>query len=105
MVKEKPIKGSTLLFGLRQAHGGAAGFPFAAGLEELDAFETLKNGTFAADGGAGFETVVLGHRVRWFESRGGRKLGARDVHGNPKKGKVFVRRNPRIIRLFCFTQN
>ena len=36
---------------------------------------------FAADGGAGLETVVLGHRVRWFENRGRRKLGAARAGG------------------------
>jgi hypothetical protein len=30
---------------------------------------------------------VLGHRVRWFEDRGRRKLGAARAHGNPKNDK------------------
>jgi hypothetical protein len=45
--------------------------PLAALFEEFDAFKTLEDGTLAADGGAGLETVVLGHRVRWFEIAGG----------------------------------
>jgi hypothetical protein len=49
------------VFGLRQADWGPAGFPFAALTEEFDALEALEDGTFAADGGAGLEAVVLGH--------------------------------------------
>jgi len=71
MEKVDPTIGSTLVFGLGQTHRGAAVFPFAALPEQLDALETLENGTLAADGGAGLETVVLGHRVRWFEIAGG----------------------------------
>jgi hypothetical protein len=57
-------KGSTLVLGLWQADRGAAGFPFATLLEKLDALEALENGAFAADGGACFEAVMLGHRGR-----------------------------------------
>lgn len=49
------------MFGLWQANWGLAGFPLATLLEKLDALEALKDGTFAADGGAGLEAVVLGH--------------------------------------------
>jgi hypothetical protein len=49
------------VFGLRKAHGGLAGFPFATLPEEFDALEALEDGTFAADGGAGLEAIVLGH--------------------------------------------
>jgi hypothetical protein len=54
-------RGLTLVLGLRKSDRGPAGFPFAALLEEFDALEALENGTFAADGGAGLEAVVLGH--------------------------------------------
>jgi hypothetical protein len=54
-------RGLTLVLGLRKSDWGPAGFPFAALLEEFDALEALENGTFAADGGVGFEAVVLGH--------------------------------------------
>ena len=54
-------RGLTLVFGLRKSNWGLAGFPFAALLEQLDALEALEDGTFAADGGAGLEAVVLGH--------------------------------------------
>ena len=49
------------MFGLWKSNGGLAGFPFATLLEKLDALEALEDGTFAADGGAGLEAVVLGH--------------------------------------------
>jgi hypothetical protein len=55
------VRGLTLVLGLRKTHGGLACFPFAALLEEFDTLEALENGTFTADGGAGFEAVVLGH--------------------------------------------
>jgi hypothetical protein len=51
-LKVETSKGSTLVFGLRKSHGGTSVFPFTALLEKLDAFKTLENGTFAADGGA-----------------------------------------------------
>jgi hypothetical protein len=69
--RRDPLKGSTFVFGLGKADRGAAVLPLAALLEEFDALETLEDGTLAADGGAGFETVVLGHRVRWFGVAGG----------------------------------
>ncbi len=84
-----PEEGLTLLLGLRQADGSAAFLPFATGFEQLDALETLEDGTLAADGGAGLETVVLGHRVRWLKNRGARNLGATRSHGNPKKSLIF----------------
>ncbi len=49
------------MFGLWKSNGGLAVFPFATLLEKLDALEALEDGTFAADGGAGLEAVVLGH--------------------------------------------
>jgi len=49
------------VFGLRKADWRLAGFPFATLLEEFDALEALEDGTFAADGGAGLEAIVLGH--------------------------------------------
>jgi hypothetical protein len=54
-------RGLTLVLGLRKAHRGLAGFPFAALLEKLYALEALEDGTFAADGGIGLEAIVLGH--------------------------------------------
>jgi hypothetical protein len=63
------------VFGLRQAHGGLAGFPFAALLEEFDALEALEDGTFAADGGAGLEAVVLGHLGMRLKIVGGGSYG------------------------------
>jgi hypothetical protein len=54
-------RGLTLVLGLWQADRGLAVFPFATLLEEFDALEALEDGTFAADGGAGLEAVVLGH--------------------------------------------
>jgi hypothetical protein len=61
------VKGSTFVLGLWQADRAAAGFPFATLFEEFDTLEALEDGAFAADGGAGFEAVVLGHRGMWFE--------------------------------------
>jgi hypothetical protein len=49
------------VLGLGKSDGGLTVFPLAALLEEFDALEALENGTFAADGGAGLEAVVLGH--------------------------------------------
>ena len=49
------------MLGLRQADRGPASFPLAALSEQFNAFEALEDGTFAADGGAGLEAVVLGH--------------------------------------------
>ncbi len=72
------------MLGFGQADGRSAGFPFAALFEQFDALETLENGTLAADGGTGLETVVLGHRVRWFEIRGTRNLGTCSAACNPK---------------------
>ena len=74
------------MLGLRQADRGTTGFPFAALPEEFDALEALENGAFAADGGACFEAVVLGHRGMWFEiSRGGaRRLWVEPAGGNTK---------------------
>ena len=66
-----PLKESTLVFGLRKTHRRAVGLPFATLSEQLDTLETLENGTLAADRGAGFETVVLGHRVGWLKIAGG----------------------------------
>jgi hypothetical protein len=44
-------EGLAFVFGLRKADRGFALFPFAALFEKLHALETLKNRTFAADGG------------------------------------------------------
>jgi hypothetical protein len=49
------------MLGLWETDGGASVFPFTAFPEQFDAFETLENGTFAADSGVGLEAVVLGH--------------------------------------------
>jgi hypothetical protein len=54
-------RGLTLVLGLRKSDRGPAGFPLAALPEEFDALEALEDGTFAADGGAGLEAIVLGH--------------------------------------------
>jgi hypothetical protein len=53
----------TLVLGLGQTDGGTTGLPLATLLEKLDAFEAFEDGALAADGGAGLEAVVLGHRV------------------------------------------
>lgn len=55
----RPKQGLTFVFGLGKTYWRSACFPFATFLEEFDALEALKDGTFAADGGAGLETVVL----------------------------------------------
>jgi hypothetical protein len=60
-MKRKGNRGLALVFGLWQAHGRLAGFPFATLFEEFDALEAFEDGTFAADGGAGLEAIVLGH--------------------------------------------
>ena len=60
-----PTRESALVFGLREAHGRAAGRPFTALPEQFDSLETLENGTLATNRGVGFETVMLGHRLRW----------------------------------------
>ena len=39
------------MLGLRKTDRGLALFPFAALLEQLDAFKALEDGAFAADGG------------------------------------------------------
>jgi hypothetical protein len=49
------------VLGLGKTDRRPAGFPLATLPEELDAFEALEDGTFAADGGAGLEAIVLGH--------------------------------------------
>jgi hypothetical protein len=54
-------RGLTLVLGLGQSDGGSACFPLTTLSEQLDALEALEDGTFAADGGAGLEAVVLGH--------------------------------------------
>jgi hypothetical protein len=46
---------------LREADRRSAIFPLTALLEKFDALEALEDGTFAADGGAGLEAIVLGH--------------------------------------------
>ena len=58
-MKKERNRGLTLVFGLWKSDWGLAGFPFATLLEEFDALEALEDGTFAADGGAGLEAVVL----------------------------------------------
>ena len=73
------------MLGLWQTNWRAAGFPFAARLEELHALETLEDGTLATNGAAGLKAVVLGHDGKWFGlERGARKLGASRTLGNPK---------------------
>ena len=49
------------MLGLRQAEGALALLPLTAFLEELDAFETLQDGTLAAYGTGCFEAGMLGH--------------------------------------------
>ena len=63
------------MLGFRKADRGAAGFPFATLLEEFDALEALEDGAFAADGGACFEAVMLGHRVMWLRDFAGKGRG------------------------------
>jgi hypothetical protein len=49
------------VLGLRKADRRSAIFPLTALFQKFDALEALENGTFAADGGAGLEAIVLGH--------------------------------------------
>ncbi len=80
----------TLVLGLGKADRGLAVFPFATLLEEFDTLEAFEDGTFAANGGARLEAVVLGHlgvRVRSWEAE------AKD-HIQPwqsEKGEIFAR--------------
>jgi hypothetical protein len=79
----------TLVLGLRKAHRGLAIFPFAALLEEFDALEAFEDGTFAADGGARLEAVVLGHlgmRVRSWEAEAMERI----ARWQPEKGENFT---------------
>lgn len=52
---------SVFELGLRQAERALALLPLAAFLQELDAFETLENGTLAADSAGCFQSGVFGH--------------------------------------------
>ncbi len=58
------------MLGLRKTYGGRTFFPLAALFEKLYALEAFEDGTFAADGGCGFERVVLGHRWAWLDGWG-----------------------------------
>ena len=49
------------MLGLSETDGGLAVLPLATLFEQLDALETLEDGTLAADFGVVLEAVVLGH--------------------------------------------
>jgi hypothetical protein len=85
------------VLGLRQAHRGLAIFPFAALFEEFHSLEALENGTFATDGGARLEAIVLGHLEIRLKNRGRRKLGTPFPAGNPKKQKNHKSPSLRVI--------
>lgn len=51
----------SFVLGFRQAERALTLLPFAAFLEELDAFEALQDGTLAAYGTGCFEAGMLGH--------------------------------------------
>ena len=106
------------MLGLGQTDGGLVCLPFAPLLEELDALESLEDGTLAADLGVVFEAVVLGHSFRlrrvWLrrvegsrateKSRRGGKLGAACGAGNAKKpffGKNLARMGIEMLGI-CF---
>ena len=57
---------SGFALGLGQADWALAFLPLTALLEELDAFESLHDGTFAESTTFDFETAVFGHKIGWF---------------------------------------
>lgn len=49
------------MLGLWKTNRGPSSLPIATLFKEFDALKAFKDGTFAADGGARFKAVVLGH--------------------------------------------